>query len=179
MFADYEVPDTMIFGHAKDGNLHFLLWEDLRRSRGGGEIRPVHAGAGRPRGRQVRRAVKAEHGSGRNMAPFVKQEWGEEAYALMGRIKRLLDPAGILNPGVVLNDDPRVHLKDLKEMPRINDLADRCIECGFCEPRCPSREVTLTPRQRIVVEREIAPRSAPDPESSESASPLPTSRTTA
>ena len=156
MFADYEVPDTMLFGHAKDGNLHFLLWEDLRRAeaveRYGRFMQVlVDLVVGKYDG-----AVKAEHGSGRNMAPFVKQEWGEEAYALMGRIKRLLDPAGILNPGVVLNDDPRVHLKDLKEMPRITDLADRCIECGFCEPRCPSREVTLTPRQRIVVQREIA-----------------------
>jgi D-lactate dehydrogenase len=155
LFADYEVPETMLFGHAKDGNLHFLLWEDLR-----------HAAAVERYGRFMQAlvdlvvgkydgAVKAEHGSGRNMAPFVKQEWGEEAYGLMRRIKRLLDPDGILNPGVMLNDDPLVHLKDLKEMPRISALADRCIECGFCEPRCPSREITLSPRQRIVVTREI------------------------
>jgi D-lactate dehydrogenase len=155
IFADYDVPDTMLFGHAKDGNLHFLLWEDLRHEeaieRYGRFMQAlVDLVVGKYDG-----AVKAEHGSGRNMAPFVKQEWGEQAYALMGRIKRLLDPQGILNPGVVLNDDPRVHLKDLKEMPRISALADRCIECGFCEPRCPSRELTLSPRQRIVVTREI------------------------
>jgi D-lactate dehydrogenase len=156
LFAEYEVPETMLFGHAKDGNLHFLLWEDLRHEaaieRYGRFMQAlVDLVVGKYDG-----AVKAEHGSGRNMAPFVKQEWGEEAYAVMGRIKRLLDPDGILNPGVVLNDDPRVHLKDLKEMPRISALADRCIECGFCEPRCPSREITLSPRQRIVVTREIA-----------------------
>jgi D-lactate dehydrogenase len=160
IFADYDVPDTMLFGHAKDGNLHFLLWEDLRHEeaveRYGRFMQAlVDLVVGKYDG-----AVKAEHGSGRNMAPFVKQEWGDEAYALMGRIKKLLDPQGILNPGVVLNDDPRVHLKDLKEMPRISLLADRCIECGFCEPRCPSRELTLSPRQRIVVTREIARLSA-------------------
>jgi len=33
---------------------------------------------------------------------------------------------------------------------------DRCIECGFCEPACPSRRLTLTPRQRIAVRREMA-----------------------
>ena len=101
-------------------------------------------------------AIKAEHGSGRNMAPFVKREWGERAYAVMQRVKGLLDPDGILNPGVVLNDDPRCHLENLKPAPAISPLADHCIECGFCEPRCPSRDLTLTPRQRIVVTREIA-----------------------
>jgi D-lactate dehydrogenase len=90
------------------------------------------------------------------MAPFVKTEWGERAYELMRRVKRALDPDSMLNPGVVLNDRPRAHLEDLKPCPTISPLADRCTECGFCEPRCPSRDLTLTPRQRIVVTREIA-----------------------
>jgi len=100
-------------------------------------------------------ALKAEHASGRNMAPFVRREWGERAYSVMLRIKALLDPDRILNPGVVLNDDPEIHLKNLKPLPAISPLADKCIECGFCEPRCPSRFVTLSPRQRIVAVREL------------------------
>jgi D-lactate dehydrogenase len=101
-------------------------------------------------------ALKAEHGTGRNMAPFVEQEWGAPLYDVMRRIKRLIDPSGILNPGVLLNDDRRIHLKNLKALPEVEDEIDRCIECGFCESKCPSRDLTTTPRQRIVLRREQA-----------------------
>ena len=155
MFERHGIPDTIIFGHAKDGNLHFVMGEDVRTPeaverydafvRGLVDI-VVHKYDG---------AIKAEHGVGRNMAPFVKTEWGERAYGVMQRIKVMLDPDGLLNPGVLLNHDPHLHLKNLKPCPTISPLADRCTECGFCEPRCPSRDLTLTPRQRIVVTREI------------------------
>ena len=74
----------------------------------------------------------------------------------MREIKRLFDPEGLLNPGVILNDDPNAHLKNLKPLPPCDPLVDKCIECGFCEPKCPSRGLTLSPRQRIVGWREIA-----------------------
>jgi D-lactate dehydrogenase len=101
-------------------------------------------------------ALKAEHGTGRNMAPFVEAEWGSEAYRVMRRLKALCDPTGLLNPGVILNDDARAHLKHLKPLPEVEDEVDKCIECGYCEPKCPSADLTLTPRQRIVVRREQA-----------------------
>ncbi len=156
LFARKGVPDTAVFGHAKDGNLHFNLAEDVRRPESVARYAAfmqalVDLVAGKYDG-----ALKAEHGSGRNMAPFVRTEWGDAAWEAMWRTKRLLDPHAILNPGVVLNRDPEIHLKDLKPMPEISPLADRCIECGFCEPRCPSRDLTLTPRQRVAVVRELA-----------------------
>jgi D-lactate dehydrogenase len=40
-------------------------------------------------------------------------------------------------------------------MPVVEEEIDKCIECGYCEPKCPSRDLTLTPRQRIVVRREM------------------------
>ncbi len=54
-------------------------------------------------------SLKAEHGTGRNMAPFVELEWGAEAYALMRAIKRAVRPGRACSiPGVILNDDPEV-----------------------------------------------------------------------
>ena len=56
---------------------------------------------------------------------------GAQAYDLMRRIKALFDPQNLLNPGVLLNHDPQIHLKNLKPMPAVSPLLDRCIECGF------------------------------------------------
>jgi D-lactate dehydrogenase len=100
--------------------------------------------------------LKAEHGTGRIMAPFVRRQYGDELYDVMRALKRLVDPAGLLNPGVLLNDDPAVHVQDLKVAPTVEEEVDRCVECGYCEPVCPSRDLTLTPRERIVLRREIA-----------------------
>jgi D-lactate dehydrogenase len=155
LFVRHGFLEAVIFGHARDGNLHFVFCQDFSSPetvrRYGAFMRELtDLIVGTYDG-----ALKAEHGTGRNVAPFVRDEWGAAAYDLMKRVKRLLDPAGILNPGVKLNDDPDVHLKALKPLPSISPTADRCMECGFCEPRCPSRTLTLSPRQRIVVTREM------------------------
>ena len=108
-------------------------------------------------------SLKAEHGTGINMAPYVEREWGERATELMWRVKQLADPDGVLAPGVVLNRDPGAHLRNLKTTPQIEDSATTCVECGFCEPVCPSRNLTTTPRQRIVLRREMARQPAGSP----------------
>lgn len=147
--------DAIIFGHALAGNLHFVFKQDWA---GAGEVerygRFMEAMAELVSGK-YQGSLKAEHGTGRNMAPFVEKEWGQAAYALMKKIKILFDPAGILNPGVILNPDPAVHLKNFKPMPAADAAIDACTECGFCEPVCPSKDLTMTPRQRITVYREI------------------------
>ena len=101
-------------------------------------------------------SLKAEHGTGRMMAPYVRRQYGDELYEVMREIKRLFDPGGLLNPGVLINDDPEAHLAHLKPAPTVEEEVDRCVECGYCEPVCPSRDLTTTPRQRIVLRREIA-----------------------
>jgi len=161
LFRQHGYGEGVVFGHAKDGNLHFLLTQSLNDA---GEIERY----GRFMAELVEfvlryeGALKGEHGTGRNMAPFVGAEWGAAALDVMRRIKALADPDGILNPGVVLTDDPQAHLRHLKTTPSIEPEADRCIECGYCEHVCPSRELTLTPRQRIVVRREMLRQDAAD-----------------
>jgi D-lactate dehydrogenase len=155
LFVKYEFPDAIIFGHAKDGNIHFVICTDFadpaQVTRYAGLMDELTAVI-------VKRydgSLKAEHGTGRNIAPFVEREWGKHIYDLMWEVKRLLDPDMVLSPGVVLDRDPQAHLKHLKVMPAVSPIVDKCIECGFCEPRCPSRNLTTTPRQRISVLREI------------------------
>ncbi|GAB3020294.1 FAD-binding and (Fe-S)-binding domain-containing protein [Bowmanella dokdonensis] len=155
LFGQYGYDEAIIFGHALEGNLHFVFTQAFDTpsevSRYGDFMQAVaelvSGGFGG--------SLKAEHGTGRNMAPFVAMEWGSEAYEVMQRIKDLFDPDNILNPGVIINRDPQVHLKHLKTIPSLDDEIDKCIECGFCEPVCPSRELTLTPRQRIALWRQI------------------------
>ena len=155
LFQKHHYSEAIIFGHALEGNLHFVFTQDFNQLE---EIHRyesfindltnlvVHTYNG---------SLKAEHGTGRNMAPFVEMEWGREAYTLMKEIKDIFDPENILNPGVLLNNDPKIHIKNLKPLPKAHSVVDKCIECGFCEINCPSKDLTLTPRQRIVVWREI------------------------
>ncbi|WP_446785103.1 FAD-linked oxidase C-terminal domain-containing protein [Macellibacteroides fermentans] len=148
-------PDACIYGHALEGNYHFIInqsfdtreqvaqYESLMN-----EIKTLVVD-------KYDGSLKAEHGTGRNMAPFVQYEWGEKAFALMKEIKSLFDPKNLLNPGVIFNDDPHCHVRHFKPMPLTNEHVDKCIECGFCEVNCLTAGFTLSSRQRIVAQREI------------------------
>jgi D-lactate dehydrogenase len=152
-----------VAGHASAGNLHFLLTPNFGED---GDLERYEAFMHELVDLIVDKydgSLKAEHGTGVNMAPYVEREWGAKATELMWRVKRLADPAGILGPGVVLSRDPEAHLRNLKSTPEIEPVATQCIECGFCEPVCPSRELTTTPRQRIVLRREMARQPAGSP----------------
>ena len=177
--------DSCIYGHALEGNFHFIINQSFDSE---AEVRRYEAMI-----RDVAEMVvgkydgslKAEHGTGRNMAPFVKYEWGEKAFGVMQRVKDLFDPHGLLNPGVIFNDDPECFLKNFKALPVLKPWADdskavepelaeiykklnKCIECGFCEVNCLSCGFTLSSRTRIATQREITSlRELPDPTASE------------
>jgi D-lactate dehydrogenase len=156
LFRRHDYNNAIIFGHAKDGNLHFVITQSFNHQRAIDQYSRFIDDVVELVVNRFDGALKAEHGTGRNMAPFVETEWGTEAYQIMRQLKSLADPTGLLNPGVIINSDPDAHLHDLKQLPTVESEIDKCIECGYCEPRCPSRDLTLTPRQRIVVRREMA-----------------------
>lgn len=155
LFDEHGYEGSVIFGHAKDGNIHFMLNEQFDRpelldrylafTEDMVDLVLSHGGT-----------LKAEHGTGRAMAPYVRRQYGDELYDVMRRTKDLIDPVGILNPGVLLDDDPRSHARNLKTSPTVEPEVDRCVDCGYCEPVCPSRDLTTTPRQRIALRRELA-----------------------
>ena len=147
--------DAVIFGHAKDGNLHFMLTGDFEdpaeKTRLATFTEDMVDLVLRNGG-----SLKAEHGTGIAMAPFVERQYGSELYSIMVGIKRAADPHNILNPGVIIaGDSAGEHLSHFKETPEVDPFFDRCVECGYCEPICPSKDLTLTPRTRIVALREI------------------------
>jgi len=162
LFKQYAYDEAIIFGHALAANLHFVFTQDFS----------IHSEVVRYRDfmndvvnmvvEKYDGSLKAEHGTGRNMAPFVQKEWGQAAFDLMHEIKTLFDPNHILNPGVILNEDTEAHVKNLKPLSPTHEIVDKCIECGFCEPVCPSKDLTFTPRQRIVARREISRQMATD-----------------
>ena len=155
LFKKHRYDEAIIFGHALEGNLHFVFTQEFSSPLEVARYRSFMNDVTALVVNKYDGSLKAEHGTGRNMAPFVEFEWGAEAFALMHAIKRIFDPQQLLNPGVILNDDRQAHIKNLKPMPSAHTLIDKCIECGFCEVQCPSRDLTLTPRQRIVAYREI------------------------
>jgi D-lactate dehydrogenase len=152
-----------VAGHTSAGNLHFMLTPDFAKPE---DVERYEAFMEKLVELVLDKydgSLKAEHGTGLNMAPYVEREWGERATELMWRVKSLADPDAVLSPGVVLNRDPQVHLRNLKTTPEIEEVATTCVECGFCEPVCPSRHLTTTPRQRIVIRREMARQPAGSP----------------
>ncbi|MGA4838102.1 FAD-binding and (Fe-S)-binding domain-containing protein [Streptomyces sp. G45] len=147
--------DAAVAGHAAHGNLHFLLAFDAARPADVERYAAFMDDFCRLTVERFDGSLKAEHATGRNIAPFLALEWGPRATELMWRTKQVIDPDGVLAPRVVLDRDPRAHLRGLKTIPKVEPIADPCIECGFCEPTCPSEDLTTTPRQRIVLRREM------------------------
>ena len=183
LIADHGYDDACIYGHAFEGNYHFILNQSFADEHEVARYAEMMRDVAKLVVEGYDGSLKAEHGTGRNMAPFVKYEWGEKAYEIMCELKKIFDPEGLLNKGVVFNDDPDCFIKCLKPLPVLDfdfdsvpngghylmdpslstaeetieqvKRANKCIECGFCEVNCMSCGLTLSSRMRIAVQREI------------------------
>ena len=183
LIADHGYTDACIYGHAFEGNYHFILNQSFKTQSEVNRYAEMMRDVARLVVEGYDGSLKAEHGTGRNMAPFVKYEWGEKAYEVMKELKAIFDPDGLLNQGVIFNDDPDCFIKCLKPLPVLSfdfdkvpdggnylmdpslstahetieqvKRANKCIECGFCEVNCMSCGLTLSSRMRIAIQREI------------------------
>lgn len=156
LLVNHGYADACIYGHALEGNFHFIINQSFDKP---DEVKRYESFMKELTTLVIDKydgSLKAEHGTGRNMAPFVRYEWGESAFEIMKAVKSLFDPKNLLNPGVIFNDDPECFIKNLKPLPLTNEHVDKCIECGFCEVNCLTCGFTLSSRQRIVVRREIS-----------------------
>ena len=161
--------DSCIYGHALEGNYHFIINQSFSTDEDVARYKELIEDVAQLVVDKYDGSLKAEHGTGRNMAPFVEREWGAKAYEMMRRVKRAFDGENLLNPGVIFNDDKECYLKNFKQLPILQPADDaseevremykqlnRCIECGFCEVNCVSCGFTLSSRTRMVLQREIA-----------------------
>ena len=171
MLADYKYDDACIYGHALEGNYHFIINQNFSTPEETDRYKRLIDDTVKLVVDKYHGSLKAEHGTGRNMAPFVRHEWGDDAYQLMKDLKAVFDPKDLINREVIFNEDPTCHIKNVKPLPmlKVSDLdpdkefaeqvyekINKCIECGFCEINCLTCGFTLSSRQRIVINREIA-----------------------
>jgi len=155
LIAKYEYKNGVIYGHALEGNFHFIFNQNFDKPEELQQYKNFMHEVDYLVVDKYDGSLKAEHGTGRNMAPFVKHEWGDEAYQLMKDVKQLFDPKKLLNPGVIINDDPECNTKNFKTLAPVHQIVDKCIECGFCEVNCLTAGFSLSARQRIVLQREL------------------------
>ena len=153
LFKKYNF-NGIIFGHALSGNIHFIITPNLNNKIEKENFENLVFDMAQIVS-SMGGSIKAEHGTGRMMAPFVEMEWGKDAYIINQKIKNIFDSKRLLNPDVIITNDPLIHTKNIKEMVKIEDYINKCMECGFCEKACPSNTLTLNPRQRITIWREM------------------------
>ncbi len=153
LFEKHHYENGIIFGHAKDGNLHFVISQSFATKEDVNHYEKFNDDLFDLILNKYDGALKAEHSSGRAVSAYIEKEWGSDAYRIMKKLKQLLDPDNLLNPGIIITEDKLTHIHHLKVMPVVEEEVDKCIECGFCEQSCPSRDITLTPRRRIGVRR--------------------------
>ncbi|MHC5142120.1 MAG: anaerobic glycerol-3-phosphate dehydrogenase subunit C [Planctomycetota bacterium] len=145
----YDIP-TAFYGHAGDGELHVRPYLDLSRP---DQIQQMQQIAEEVflLAWSLGGTISGEHGDGLLRSAFIKRQYGSQYYQLLRGIKRIFDPAGIFNPGKIINDDPDAMVQNLRavQLKAAEDFqtklcfqpnefqyeAEQCNGCGVCLAR--------------------------------------------
>jgi len=138
------------FGHAGDSELHLRPFLDLSEP---AEVEKMVAIAKDvfSLALSLGGSISGEHANGLARAAFIRQQYGDEYYELLCKIKKIFDPENLLNPGKIINDDPDVMVKNLRRRYKVlaertkSDLLfekdeleleiEQCYGCGLCLSR--------------------------------------------
>ena len=97
--------DGVPYGHFGDGCVHVRIDFELG-DRGGRRRFREFTEAGADLVARYGGSMSGEHGDGRARSELLDRMYSAEAVALMGKVKQLLDPQGLLNPGVLVDPAP-------------------------------------------------------------------------
>lgn len=141
------------FGHAGDGELHVRPYIDLGDPKDRAKMLAIAEDVYTLTW-SLGGTISGEHAVGLIRAGFVRRQYGDEYYGLLQKVKKIFDPAGLMNPGKILNDDPEVMFRHLRRAPHIlperarsemlfreNELElefEQCYGCGLCLGREPA-----------------------------------------
>jgi FAD/FMN-containing dehydrogenase/Fe-S oxidoreductase len=150
------------YGHASVGCLHVRPALDTSDPEGVGRMRRI-AEEVADLVVECGGSISGEHGDGLSRSEFLERMYGSEIVRAFGEVKRLFDPKGMLNPGVIVNPPPmdqqlrigpgrrRLPIDtnlDFSEQGSFAAAVELCNGSGFCRKKtggtmCPSYMVTL------------------------------------
>lgn len=169
IFSRFRV-EAGIYGHAGDGELHVMVFFDLRQEEDR-KLMVAVAEAARDLVLSLKGTVSGEHGDGRLRSGFLKQQYPELSRAF-AEIKNIFDPQGIMNPGVIVDPDEDLMIDHLKfgadyrvreDTPFSRDgliqAVETCSGCRKCFDYCPAAKAVgqewATGRARVALLREL------------------------
>lgn len=138
-----------IYGHAGDGNMHLMVFLDLRQEE---EVRKMLAIADEAYGLvlSLKGTISGEHGDGRLRTHYTKRQY-PKLYTAFEEIKKIFDPENIFNPGSIVGGEDNPLGRDLKfkykdekaalsailTRDAVQDASSVCSGCGKCRSYCP------------------------------------------
>jgi len=151
LFTKYRL-GAGIYGHAGDGNLHTMVFMNLKRQ---DQVDKMVSLADEVYDLvlNLKGTISGEHGDGKTRTYYLKKQY-PELYPAFVEIKNLFDPANIFNPGVIVGGEENPlgqHLKhgvDYHIVPTgslfdgkfFRTEVETCSGCGKCRSYCPIAE---------------------------------------